>query len=356
MTGYLIRRSIQMVIVLALSSIAIYTLLSAAPGGPLSKFRLIADPKQKMSESDIENMQRLLGLHRPFQIRYVAWLVGDDWMGRLNPDWEGDSRGVVRFDFGRSWQQRRQVTVIMREALPNTLLLMTTSVVLAIVVAVPIGIYSAVHQYSRLDYVFTFFTFVGIALPAFWLGLMLILVFGNQFKEWGLPHLPTSGTVSVRAPKEGSLLWYLGATKGSAVDRAVHMLLPALVLSLRSMAGWMRFTRSSMLEVLHQDYVRTARAKGLAERAVLLKHAMRNALIPLVTIVTFEIPFIFGGAIIVEQVFGYPGMGRMYLSALSASDWPVVQAYLIVLAVLIVFATLLTDVLYTIVDPRIRFS
>lgn len=345
-----------MLVVLMLSSIAIYTLLNLAPGGPLSKFHMIADPKQKMSDRDIANMERMLKLDRPLQVRYLTWLAGDDWMGSLNPAWEGDAKGILRMDFGQSWQQRRSVNTMIKDALPNTLMLMTTAVILSILVAVPVGIYSAVRQYSVLDYVFTFFTFVGIALPAFWFGLMLIILLSNQFKEWNLWYLPSMGTESLRQPRPGSLLAVLGADPGSFMDRGVHLLLPALVLSLRSMAGWMRFVRSSMLEVLRQDYVRTARAKGLTERVVIAKHALRNALIPLVTIITFEIPFIFGGAIITETVFAYPGMGRLYIAALGASDWPVVQSYLIVLAVLIVFATLLTDILYTVVDPRIRYS
>jgi peptide/nickel transport system permease protein len=156
-------------------------------------------------------------------------------------------------------------------------------------------------------------------------------------------------------PRDGTLLHVLGATPGSVIDRAVHLILPGIVLSLLHMAGWGRFVRSSMLEVLRQDYVRTARAKGLTEQAVIAKHALRNALIPLVTIVTFEIPAIFGGAVLTETVFSYPGMGRLYIDALRGFDWPVVQAYLVIGAVLVVFATLASDVLYTVVDPRIRY-
>jgi peptide/nickel transport system permease protein len=182
------------------------------------------------------------------------------------------------------------------------------------------------------------------------------MIFGYQFKMWGLPYLPTSGVASHISPRAGSVLAIVGATPESFLDRGVYLILPVLVLSLRQMAGWGRFMRSSMLEVLRQDYVRTARAKGLAEKVVVGKHAVRNALIPLVTIVTFEITFFFGGAIIIERVFGIPGMGSMFIDALNAHDYPVVQAYLVILAVLVVLASLLSDILYTMVDPRIRFS
>jgi peptide/nickel transport system permease protein len=226
----------------------------------------------------------------------------------------------------------------------------------SLIIAIPIGIYSAVHQYSKADYTFTTFAFFGSAMPVFWFGLMLILVFSYGFKEWGLPYMPTGGVISVRGAPPGSVLDVLNVTPGSFVDRVIHILMPALMLSLLYMAGWSRFMRASMLEVLRQDYVRTARAKGLVERLVIVKHAMRNALIPIITIVVFQIPAVFGGAILTETIFSYPGMGRLYFNALGRSDWPVVMAILFISAILVVVATLLGDVLYTVVDPRIRFS
>jgi len=355
MTGYLIRRSMQMVVVLLLSSLAIFFLLNFAPGGPLSGMRLVADPKQRASADDIKRMEEMLGLDKPLQIQYVSWLTGDDWLKTVNSEWEGERRGVLRGDFGNSWKKHSPVSEMILDALPNTIMLLLTSTILSMLVAIPIGIYSAVKQYSRADYAFTFFTFVGTAIPAFWFGLMLILLLGYMFKSWGLPYFPTGGVESLRAARPGSLLELLGAQPGTLLDRSVYLVMPTIVLSLLYMAGWGRFVRSSMLEVLRQDYVRTARAKGLAEQIVVVKHAMRNALIPLVTIVTFQIAGIFGGAILTETVFSYPGMGRLYITALNGSDWPVVQAYLIILAVLVVLATLASDILYTVVDPRIRF-
>lgn len=355
MTGYLIRRGIQMIVVLIISSIAIYSLLLAAPGGPFSGLKQLTGAKDRVSEEQIKNMERLLGLHLPPQMQYVAWLAGDTWMGSINPDWEGNRKGVLRGDFGKSFKKNRPVSTMIQERLPNTIKLMAASSILAILVAVPVGVYSAVKQYSKLDYTFTFATFVGIAIPNFWFGLMMIILFGNMFKSWGLPYLPFGGTESIRPPKPGSLAYILGATQGSALDQMVHLIMPTLTLSLSSMAGWGRFVRASMLEVLRQDYVRTARAKGLTERVVVAKHALRNALIPLVTIVTFEIPAMFGGAILTETVFSYPGMGRLYIEGLIGFDYPVAQGFLVITAVLVVIATLLSDLLYTIVDPRIRF-
>jgi peptide/nickel transport system permease protein len=288
-------------------------------------------------------------------------------------------------------------------------------VVVSLIVAVPIGIYSAVHQYSRADYVVTTFAFFGQSLPVFWFGLMMILLFAHMFKQWDswqLPILglivplaavalyrvrshngkvgegerrawvvgtvvvtlaivlfalgptlnvpllamPAGGTTLSREADPGTFLDAIKATPGGIVDRMVHIMLPAMVLSLLYMAGWSRFMRSSMLEVLRQDFVRTARAKGLRERAVIAKHAFRNALIPIITIVVFTIPGIFSGAILTETIFSYPGIGRLYFDALGQSDWPIVMIILFISAILVVVATLLGDVLYTVVDPRIRYT
>jgi peptide/nickel transport system permease protein len=242
----------------------------------------------------------------------------------------------------------------------NTLILMVFATVFSLVIALPIGIFSAVRQYSRMDYVFTTFTFFGTAMPVFWFGLMMIILFGgNQspiYKVFGLPYLPTGNVILLRPPLPGSLEEILDVTPGSTLDILIHAVLPTTVLSLLYMAGWSRFMRSSMLEVLRQEYVRVARAKGLHERVVIYKHALRNALIPLITIVVFQIPGIFGGATITETVFNWPGMGFLYVNALGRSDYPVAMAFLFISSVLVVVASLLGDILYTIVDPRIRFS
>jgi peptide/nickel transport system permease protein len=485
MTNYLIRRFIQMTVVVLLATMAIYGILNLAPGGPMAGLNQIGDRRARYSESDRARLTAYLGLDKPLVLRYLVWIVGEDWLGadymylgltppdgmrfwaapgiayasggypiwvigeetgEVRPDgaivyeadkvwirpegeepeekivkaaiietdgsemlvdlkgatetalirtseqteWEvpiapkwpegnwvnvsflfgpygllgkyahfhGDAHGVLRFDLGTSWSVARgqPIAKILVSRLDNTITLMLTAIGLSLIVAVPIGIFSAVKQYSRLDYVVTTFSFFGTAMPVFWLAIMLILIFSVKFREWGIPYMPAGGVDSVRTPPVGSLLRTLNAEPGGFVDKAVHLILPTLTLSMLYMAGWSRYMRASMLDVLRQDYVRTARAKGLAERMVIVKHAMRNALIPLVTIVVFTIPGIFGGATITETMFSWQGMGRLYYDALSADDWPLVMVFLFLSAILTVVATLVGDILYTIVDPRIRYD
>jgi peptide/nickel transport system permease protein len=288
----------------------------------------------------------------------IAWLTGPGGLLSAYSGFHGGNQGMVRLDFGFSWKlaPNQPVSELIMSRLGNTILLMSTAILLSLVIGIPIGIYSAVNQYSKLDYVATTFAFFGSAMPIFWFGLMLILIFTYQFKQWGLPFMPSTGVLSVREAPPGSFLDLINATPGSLVDRVVHLILPAIMLSLLYMAGWSRYSRSSMLEVLRQDYVRTARAKGLFERIVIVKHALRNALIPVVSILVFDIAAIFSGAILTETIFSYPGMGRLYFDALGQSDWPVVMAYLFIVAVLVVIATLIRDIIYTFIDPRIRFT
>ncbi len=375
MTNYLIRRFIQMTLVVIVSSMAIYFLLWLAPGGPLDELKMAGAggrANQGFTEEQIQKIGEYLGLHRGPVWGYVAWLTGEDWFPAIGrEDLQTStcrsvettcSKGVLRGDFGTSWQVARgsPVSTVLASRLRNTLILMVSATVISLVIAIPIGIFSAVKQYSRLDYVMTSFSFFGTAMPVFWFGLMMIILFGgNQsplYKAFGFPYLPTGNVILVRDPLPGSLEALLSVEPGSWLDIAIHAILPTMVLSLLYMAGWSRFMRSSMLEVLRQDYVRTARAKGLRERLVIIKHAMRNALIPLITIVVFQIPGIFGGATITETVFNWPGMGFLYVFALGANDYPVAMAFLFISSVLVVIASLLGDILYTVVDPRIRFS
>lgn len=299
-------------------------------------------------------------LARPTQGPWVdvSWLLGPHGLLGGWAGYHGSGAGILRLDWGTSWKiaTGQPVLMLVRSRLGNTLLLMTLTTLLSLVVALPIGIYSAIRQYSRVDYAVTTFAFFGSAMPVFWFGLMMVLLFSYSFRNWGLPFLPAGGIASPRTPPGDSLLGLLSAAPDGFLDRAVHLLMPTTVLSLLYMAGWSRFMRSSMLEVLRQDYVRTARSKGLIERLVIGKHALRNALIPVITVVVFQIPTLFGGAILTETIFSYPGMGRLYFQALGASDWPVVMVLLFITAVLVVVAMLLRDILYTVVDPRIRFD
>jgi len=352
MQTFLIRRFAQTLVVLFFSSVAVFVLLYLAPGGPLSE--LIISKRQSarypIRAEDIERLKKQYDLDLPMWQSYTRWAFGWPVLTDRPPRY-----GVIRGDFGESWRVSEHdptMRIILR-VLPNTLKLTVSAVLLSLLVGVPVGIYSAVHQYSKTDYVVTTATFFGTAMPVFWLGLMLILVFAFKFKEWGLPYLPPGSVYSLRSytmPILGNV------APRSLQDQFLHLILPTITLSLLFMAGWSRFTRSSMLEVLRQDYVRTARAKGLVERMVINKHALRNALIPLVTIVTLQIPFLFGGAIITETIFNWQGMGYVFIDSLFQSDWPVAMTYLLILSGLTVASNLLADILYTVVDPRIRVS
>ena len=353
MTNYLIRRSLSMIIVLLLSTMAIFALLTAAPGGPLDGLRMrSSSAADRVSVEDIRRLEKMLGLDKPAYLRYVVWLLGDDW---LPGDLKGDRLGVLRGDWGDSWKvaQKQEVTMLVQSRLGNTIILMGSALILSLVVAIPIGVISAIKQYSKLDYAVTLGSFVGLSMPVFWFGIMMILIFSLQFKQAGLPYLPAGGVAATRAYEIPGLGIVYPDT---LLDRVLHLIMPTIVLSLLYMAAWSRYTRTSMLEVLRQDYVRTARSKGLKEGIVIAKHAFRNALIPIITIVALQLPSLFTGAIMTETVFAYPGMGRLYYNAMTQSDWPVVMAILFITAILVVVCNLGADVAYAVVDPRIHYE
>jgi peptide/nickel transport system permease protein len=399
MTGYLIRRVVQMAMVLFFSAVASYTLLNFAPGGPLSFLTEIAQSgTQRITEDDVARIRSYFELDLVLPVRFTRWFIGQPrgpltlngqtYFERLivgcrkpiERDVEradGTSRletvgckeyvtlsdlaerrssdGVLFGDFGVSWQilRDRPVSLLILSRLWRTLQLMITSLALSLVIGVPVGVYSAVRQYSRFDYAVTTFSFIGSSMPTFFFGILMILFFGVFLHRAGLPYLPAGNAVGV---KDYIIPLFGKIEAGSLTDNLVRMIMPVTVLALFNVAGWSRYVRASMLEVLRQDYVRTARAKGLIERVVILKHALRNALIPFSTVLMLSIPALFGGAIITETVFNWPGMGRLYFDALGRTDWPVAMALLFITAELTVAATLVNDVLYTVIDPRIKFS
>jgi len=399
MTAYFVRRIFQMIVVLLISAVASYALLNLAPGGPLAGLRQIQQTGRfQITEEDIARIRAYFELDLYLPYRFTRWLAGwptgplvisnkeylsDVVVGCRKPvetevlNAQGEyevqttgckelvymkdltgrrtSRGILRGDFGLSWRllRDRPVSDLLISRLPKTIQLIGLETLLSLLIGIPLGVYSAVRQYSRFDYVFTSLAFMGSAMPTFFFGIVLILLFSILPKGAGLPYLPAGLSESVR----GYTIPVIGeVVAGSAKDRLLHLILPVAVLTFVNIAGWSRFVRASMLEVMRQDYVRTARAKGLSERAVILKHAFRNALIPFITIVVFTIPGLFSGAIITESIFAWPGMGRLYLLALGDYDYPVAMAIFFILAVLTVIATLLRDILYTVVDPRIRLS
>jgi peptide/nickel transport system permease protein len=399
MSAYLIRRFFQMILVVFLSAVASYALLNLAPGGPLTGLgQTTQSSRFRITEEDIARIREYFEMDLNLPVRFSRWFIGEprgpltiaghtylsnlvvgcriplqervldknggnvirtvgckedvtlaDLVGRRT------SRGVLFFDFGRSWtiMRDRPVTELILSRLPNTLRLLLIELIIALIIGIPLGIYSAVKQYSRFDYFFTTLAFMGSSMPTFFFGILMILFFSVIPKIAGLPYLPPGSSEAVR----DYIIPWIGTIKaGTMTDQILHLILPCLVLVFVSVSGWSRFIRASMLDVLRQDYVRTARAKGLTERVVIIKHALRNALIPFVTIIVFSLPGLFGGALITETVFSWPGMGRLYIQALGNYDYPVNMAILFITAVLTVIATLLRDVLYTVVDPRIRFD
>ncbi len=364
MTNFIIRRLFQSFILLFFISALIYTILNLVPGGP---FDMLKASNPRITQSQIDRLNALLDLDKPlFPGNYCPILKGQVEPCRLDQGrylrWLGR---VVRGDFGKSWTVQTGVPVmeIIRYRLGYTVILMGMSVIIAIVLAIPIGIYSAVRQYSLLDYSMTTFAFFGQSMPTFWTGLLILSIFAV-----GLKMFPAGGVRSTGMPGDivealiriftfGNAYPALAGREGEIImDGLWHLTLPVVILVYFNMAGWIRYTRSAMLEVLRQDYMRSARAKGLGERLVILRHGLRNAMIPLITLLVLTIPYIFGGAIITETIFSWPGMGRQLIDAINGVDWPVVQGILVLTACLIVFANLLSDVLYAVVDPRIKYS
>ncbi|MBI3975969.1 MAG: ABC transporter permease, partial [Armatimonadetes bacterium] len=291
MQRFVLRRALQTVVVLGGLSILMFTMLAYAPGDPV-EVQAASDPD--LRAEDIQMLRRYYGLDDPVHIRYVKWL-----------------RTVVRGDFGYSRTYHVPVSVLMRQRLGNTLWLVGTSFLVAFAVGIAIGIYSALRQYSVADYGFTVFSFIGLAMPNFWQGIVMILIFA----VW-IPLFPAGGMVTPGVAAGWPAFW----------DRLWHLALPASVLATSGMAAWTRYMRSSMLEVIRQDYVRTARAKGLAERTVINKHALRNALLPIITLIALSIPGVLNGAVLTETVFSWPGMGLLLFQAILGHDFNVAMA------------------------------
>lgn len=303
-------------------SFIIYALLNLVPGSPADN----VERSPTMRPEDFERIQANLGLNEPWYFRYFTWL-GNAFQG----------------DFGNSFLNYAPVDYLIRSALPNTLLLSLTSLTLALVISVPLGVICAVRRNSPFDRIVTVLATAFSSIPTIWLGLMMIILFAVKFQEWGLPSLPTGGVRDLRGPD-------------SFLTRIEHLILPAVALALLSLADWTRYIRAQMLEVVRQDYVRTAQAKGLENRVVLMSHAFRNAMLPLVTLVGLTIPGLFGGALIIENVFAYPGIGQLTVQSLSSSDYSVAMACVMMLAILTVVGNLIADVLYGVLDPRVRYD
>jgi peptide/nickel transport system permease protein len=346
MGHYIARRLLQAIPMLFLLSIVLFVLVNAAPGGPAAAY---SRSRRGLAERS-KIIKRQLGLDQPLPVQYVVWLVGNDWM-KIDADGDGvkegygERRGILRGDFGFSYKTRQPVLEEIMERLPNTIYLMAVTLLVVALIAIPIGIISAVKQYSAFDISVTTFSFMGQAVPEFWLGMILILVFyrwlDNPFT--GEPLLPVGG---MSTSGMGFSPW----------DRIVHLILPVTMGALGWIAWYSRFLRSSMLDVIHQDYITTARAKGLRERVVLYRHALKNAAIPLVTMFALDMPYMFAGSLYVETIFAWPGMGRLFYQAATGRNYSVVMAILIIAAGITLLCNLLADVTYALLDPRVRYD
>ena len=312
MRRYLIRRLAQGAVVLFVVSAVVFAIVHAAPGGPALLNNPDVDPKMA------KEMETQLGLDDPIPVQYARWLGN-----------------AVRGNLGRSYQHSLGTAELLWARIPNTLLLSGTALLLAVVLAVPLGMISAVYRYSALDYAATVTAFLGVSVPVFWLAILLIIVFSVT-----LGWLPSSGMLTVGVPF-------------SMRDRLLHLLMPSIVLATFPLAQLTRYVRSSMVEALAQDYVRTARAKGLPERSVLGRHALRNALIPMVTVLGVLTPRLLGGAVVTETIFAWPGLGRLAVEAAVTRDYPVILGATLLVSTLVVLSNLITDFLYVVIDPRI---
>jgi peptide/nickel transport system permease protein len=319
MWSYLVRRVVQGFLILLIITLLCF-ILTRLSSDPMAEYA----NRPNMTTADREAIRKRLGLDEPVVFQYFKWL------------------GVAaQGDLGDSFFSHQPVTLMISQRLPLTLILMGTSEVFIIIIALILGLVAAVRQYSFLDNLITTFSFIGFSMPIFFIALGSMQIFAVQFKAWHLPYLPTGA--DIWDPKD-------------PLQLARHLVLPVFCLVTIQTAGYSRYLRSSILEVLGMDYVRTARSKGLSSRTVLFKHALRNAILPFVTIVGLDIPFLLGGALVTESVFAWPGMGRLFWEYAQRGDYPVVLGVLLLTSTAVVFFTIVVDMAYTIVDPRIRLS
>lgn len=343
MGRYILKRLLQGIPLLFFISLILFVLMMNM-GDPVATM----GGRRVTRSSDYERLRRQLGLDKPIYTQYLYWLIGNDWT-KIDIDGDGVAetpgtrRGILRGDFGNSLVSRKPVLQVIGERLPNTLILMLASEFVIIVGSLLVGVYSALRQYSFVDHVVTTMSFVGYSMPIFFIALLSMYIFGVLFKRWGLPYLPTVGMFDPKVGKSiAQVLW--------------HMILPVLSISVISFAAYSRYIRSTMLEVLGQDYIRTARSKGLPRREVVFVHALKNASLPIVTVVGLDLPLLLGGAVVTERIFAWPGMGRLFLDHVSRSDLPVVMGILMMIATAVVVFQILTDIVYAWLDPRIRYE
>lgn len=341
MTRYLIRRLLQAVPTILGITLISFLLIMLSPGDPLAKF--VFNPEA--SPEATERMRRQMGLDKPILVQYLVWMVGNDWtMIDVDGDGEGDvagsRRGLLRGDLGQSFQHNQPVLHLISERIPATLMLTFPTLLIGYSLGILLGMLAAAKQGSFIDQLIRVISVGGIALPNFWLGLILIIVFSVQL-QW----LPLGGMRDLS--RTDSTIHLL--------DTVTHMILPVAVLAFGIVAVVTRYMRASVLEIIEQDYIRTAHAKGLSQRRVFNNHILRNALIPIATLVGPALGGLISGSVIIEQVFSWPGMGRLVITAIFQRDLPLIMGSVLIGAVLYIIGLLISDILYALLDPRIRF-
>lgn len=295
-----------------------FGIIHLAPGGPMAMYAM----SPNVDQAELDRIEERLGLNDPLPVQYVRWL-----------------KGMLVGDWGLSYKFGRQVTAVLGDRIWPSIQLVSASLIIALVFSVPLGVFSALYRNRFVQYIANAGAMLGVSVPTFWLGMVILLYFSVRIRI-----IPSGGMMTIGL--EGFSLW----------DRLYHLLPPAAVLATMHLAGWSRYVRSSMLEVMSQGYIQTARSKGLAERVVIYRHALKNSLLPLVTLVGLQGGRLIGGAMITEVVFAWPGMGRLLAESLSGRDYPVLMASFMMMSVLVVFGNLLADVCYGIIDPRIRLE
>ncbi|HEX5810094.1 MAG TPA: ABC transporter permease [Anaerolineales bacterium] len=318
MTTYILRRILQAIPILFLLSVFLFGVVRLMPGGPLAQ----AERNPNVTPEQLAALRLRLGLDQPLPIQYVKWIKAF----------------VLEGDWGYSIKFRRPVAEMISERMPATLILFGAGFVVMLIFAIPIGVYSAIRPYSLFDNIITTFSFAGQSVPVYWLGLILIVVFYLNVQLF-----PAGGMYTVG--REGDLL-----------DLLWHLVLPIAAMSFSWIAWYSRFLRSSMRDTLNEDYIRTARAKGLSLRTVHFRHALRNALLPLVTLIALDLPTVFGGAVFIETIFSWPGMGRLFWDAAKGRDYPILLAVMMIYAALTLLFNLIADIVYGYLDPRIRYD
>lgn len=344
MARYIIRRLLQAIPLVLIISIILFILMMNT-GDPLATM----GGRKATRPEDRARLERQLGLDQPIYKQYIFWLAGNDWAlidmdGDGVAETPGERKGVIRGDFGNSLVNRGKPAMeIIMERLPNTLILMIPAEIIVILISLLVGIYSALRQYSLMDHTITALSFIGYSMPIFFVALSSMYIFSVNFKRWGLPYFPTVGMFDPKVGKTtAQVIW--------------HMVLPIFSMTVITAAGYSRYVRSQMLEVISENYIRTAKAKGLPRKMITFGHALKNAALPLVTIVGLDIPLLLGGAVVTETIFAWPGTGRLFIDHLSRSDTPVVMGILMLISVAVVLFQLVTDVIYAWLDPRIRYD